>query len=46
MFTTIKLVGAAYLVYLGVQAIRHRRALANVFEAATAARKPQPADRA
>jgi threonine/homoserine/homoserine lactone efflux protein len=26
-FTVIKLVGAAYLVYLGVQAIRHRRSL-------------------
>jgi threonine/homoserine/homoserine lactone efflux protein len=28
LFTIIKLAGAAYLVYLGVQAIRHRRALA------------------
>lgn len=27
-FTVIKLLGAAYLVYLGVQAIRHRRSLA------------------
>jgi threonine/homoserine/homoserine lactone efflux protein len=28
LFTVLKLVGAAYLVYLGVQAIRHRRSLA------------------
>jgi threonine/homoserine/homoserine lactone efflux protein len=28
MFTVIKLVGACYLVYLGVQAVRHRRSLA------------------
>jgi threonine/homoserine/homoserine lactone efflux protein len=28
VFTVIKLAGAAYLVYLGVQAIRHRRSLA------------------
>ncbi|HZY28578.1 MAG: LysE family translocator [Jiangellaceae bacterium] len=27
-FTILKLVGAAYLVYLGVQAVRHRRAVA------------------
>jgi threonine/homoserine/homoserine lactone efflux protein len=33
VFTVIKLVGAAYLVYLGVQAIRHRRALAEAFQA-------------
>jgi threonine/homoserine/homoserine lactone efflux protein len=28
VFTVIKLAGAAYLVYLGVQAVRHRRSLA------------------
>ena len=28
VFTAVKLIGAAYLVYLGVQAIRHRRSLA------------------
>ena len=34
VFTVIKLAGAVYLVYLGVQAIRHRRSLAAAFEAA------------
>jgi len=33
VFTIVKIVGAAYLIYLGVQAIRHRRATA---DAATA----------
>jgi threonine/homoserine/homoserine lactone efflux protein len=33
VFATVKLVGAAYLLYLGVQAIRHRRSLAAVFNA-------------
>jgi threonine/homoserine/homoserine lactone efflux protein len=32
VYTVIKLGGAAYLVFLGVQAIRHRRALAGVIE--------------
>lgn len=32
-FTVVKLAGAAYLVWLGVQAIRHRRALAEVADA-------------
>ncbi|WP_158890026.1 LysE family translocator [Amycolatopsis anabasis] len=34
VFTVIKLVGAGYLVYLGIQAIRHRRSLAEAFHAA------------
>lgn len=34
VFTVIKLAGAAYLVYLGVQAIRHRRALTEALGAA------------
>jgi threonine/homoserine/homoserine lactone efflux protein len=33
VFTVIKLAGAAYLMYLGVQAIRHRRSLAAALEA-------------
>lgn len=36
IFTVIKLVGAAYLVYLGVQAVRHRRSLADALDAAAA----------
>ena len=32
VLSTIRLLGAAYLVYLGVQAIRHRRALATVLD--------------
>lgn len=38
-YTTVKLIGAAYLVYLGVQAIRHRRSLRAAFEG-----KPEEAD--
>jgi len=38
VFTAVKLVGAVYVVYLGVQAIRHRRGLASVLDAATAPR--------
>jgi threonine/homoserine/homoserine lactone efflux protein len=38
VFTIVKLVGAAYLVYLGVQAIRHRRALSSVVRGTTAAK--------
>ncbi len=33
VFTAIKLVGAAYLIYLGVQAIRHRRSLTDALGA-------------
>jgi threonine/homoserine/homoserine lactone efflux protein len=36
LFTVIKLAGAAYLVHLGVQAIRHRRSLAAALEAPVA----------
>ncbi|WP_117211272.1 LysE family translocator [Allorhizocola rhizosphaerae] len=36
VYTAIKLAGAAYLIYLGVQAIRHRRALREAFEARAA----------
>ena len=32
IFTIIKFAGAAYIVYLGIQAIRHRRRLAATFE--------------
>jgi threonine/homoserine/homoserine lactone efflux protein len=38
VFTALKLAGAAYLVYLGVQAIRHRRSMAVVLDAATSPR--------
>ena len=38
LFTVIKLAGAAYLVYLGVQAIRHRRSLAAALDATAASR--------
>ena len=38
VFTAVKLVGAAYVVFLGVQAVRHRRRLASVLDAATAPR--------
>lgn len=36
VYTALKLAGAAYLVYLGIQAIRHRRALRAAFEAQAA----------
>jgi threonine/homoserine/homoserine lactone efflux protein len=36
LLSAIRLVGAAYLVYLGVQALRHRRALASVLDVGAA----------
>ncbi|MGH2586220.1 MAG: LysE family translocator [Dehalococcoidia bacterium] len=38
VFTAVKLAGAVYLIYLGVQAIRHRSALASVLEGTVPAR--------
>lgn len=38
VFTTLKLAGGAYLAFLGVQAIRHRRSLALALEATPSAR--------
>lgn len=38
LFTAVKLVGAMYVVFLGVQAVRHRERLASVIDAATAPR--------
>ena len=43
VFTVVKLAGAAYIVYLGVQAIRHRRSLS---EAVARGAGPMPAGRA
>jgi threonine/homoserine/homoserine lactone efflux protein len=40
VFTVIKLAGAAYLIYLGVQAVRHRRSLAEALGAAVPAKTP------
>lgn len=38
VFTALKVLGAAYLVHLGVQAIRHRRSMSLVLDAATSPR--------
>ncbi|MBS1264511.1 MAG: Homoserine/homoserine lactone efflux protein [Acidimicrobiaceae bacterium] len=38
-FTVVKLVGAGYLVWLGVQAVRHRRELSQVLDAAGTVRR-------
>src|SRR5262249_38199370 len=40
VFTAIKLAGAAYLVYLGVQAVRHRRSLAEALGVTAAKKTP------
>ena len=40
VFTVIKLAGAAYLVYLGVQAVRHRRSLTEALGAAVERKTP------
>ena len=39
VFVVVKIAGAAYLVWLGIQAIRHRKSLASVFVAAAAPRE-------
>ncbi|MCX8557450.1 MULTISPECIES: LysE family translocator [Mycolicibacterium] len=39
-FSVIKFVGAAYLIYLGVQAFRHRHGLGEVLTGGTSAKRP------
>ncbi|MGH8930969.1 MAG: LysE family translocator [Egibacteraceae bacterium] len=41
IFTAIKLVGAVYLMYLGAQAIRHRRSLPGALDAVVEAKTPR-----
>src|SRR5437588_1540885 len=45
VFTTLKLIGAAYLVFLGIRNIRERKALAEVFAPAAGAAAPKPLGR-
>lgn len=40
LFTVVKSVGVAYIVYLGVQAIRHRRSMTEAFHAQFTAARP------
>ena len=44
VFTALKLIGAAYLVFLGIKNIRHRRSLAALFSPSVAA-DPKPVGR-
>jgi len=39
VFVTVKIAGAAYLIWLGIQAIRHRKSLASAFAAAAEPRE-------
>lgn len=41
VFNVLKLAGAAYLVYLGINAVRHRRSLTAAFEATAAPKAPR-----
>jgi threonine/homoserine/homoserine lactone efflux protein len=45
VFTAVKLVGALYLIWLGLQAIRHRRSLSDAFATAASSRPAPPAFR-
>lgn len=45
IFTAVKLAGALYLIWLGIQAIRRRKTLAVTFGAATDRRRDRPAIR-
>jgi Putative threonine efflux protein len=39
VFIVVKVIGAGYLVWLGIQAVRHRKSLADAFAAATEPRE-------